>query len=543
MRKITLFALLLFTLTAVFTQNSSLAQNSNWRDKVDSWVLETAVPANTPATQTEPYPTTEFLVQLQAQADLSGADLLSSKEEKGRYVYEQLTAVAGQTQPALIQELENLGVPYKPFWISNMIWVQGDIFTVQTLALRDDVAHLYANPTVAQTFTSPDLSADVLPTDYADYADLRPSWADLSLFSPRPPRLRGLLTPTAITAWDNIGYVGAKDVWAMGYTGQGVVIGGQDTGYEWAHDALKDTYRGWDGVTADHNYNWHDAWNTAVNACPANSQEPCDDNSHGTHTMGTMVGNLNDIGMAPDAQWIGCRNMTGGNGTPASYTDCYQWFIAPTDLSNANADPSKAPDVINNSWSCPPSEGCNAASLATVVANVRAAGIVTVHSAGNAGSTCGTINAPAAIFDESFTVGATSIENNQIAGFSSRGPITVDGSNRMKPDISAPGVAILSATLNNLYSEKSGTSMASPHVAGLVALLISARPYLRGNVDAIEQIIQDTAVPLTTTQSCGTDTATSIPNNVFGYGRINALQTINTLIFTNKLYFPILHNE
>lgn len=119
----------------------------------------------------------------------------------------------------------------------------------------------------------------------------------------------------------NLQLVGADQVWALGATGQGVVIGGQDTGYDWDHPALIEQYRGWDGLSADHNYNWHDAIhsNSGFNDCGADSPEPCDDNRHGTHTMGTMVGDDgagNQVGMAPGAEWIGCRNMDEGVGTP-----------------------------------------------------------------------------------------------------------------------------------------------------------------------------------------------------------------------------------
>ncbi len=505
MRKLIFVTFFLLFTTILFTQSASFADAQSWRDKVDGWVLETAVPNPHASVYIKSYPKTEFLVQLTEQADLSAAAILTTKEEKGRYVYEQLTAVANRTQPAVIVELERLGVAYKPFWISNMIWVEGDIYAVQAMALRDDVAHLYANPTVTQAI--------------------------------EPPLAQPLET-TGI--WDSIGFVGAKDVWALGYRGQGVVIGGQDTGYEWDHPALMAAYRGWDGGSANHNYNWHDAWGDTF---PCSVDEPCDDHSHGTHTMGTMVGNVNEIGMAPDAKWIGCRNMHGGDGTPASYTDCYQWFIAPTDLDGLNPDPSKAPDVINNSWGCPPVEGCNPNSLADVVAAVRTAGIVTVHSAGNDGPSCGSSSTPGTIYSESFSVGATGENTNQIVGFSSRGPITVDGSNRMKPDISAPGLNIYSAVLNDEYGFKSGTSMAAPHVAGLVALILSARPDLKGNVDAIEEIIQDTAVPLTTNQGCGTDTPTSIPNNVYGYGRIDAQQALFLLTAEYRYYWPVVLKE
>jgi len=244
--------------------------------------------------------------------------------------------------------------------------------------------------------------------------------------------------------------------------------------------------------------------------------------------MGTMVGDdggSNQIGMAPNAQWIACRNMEEGWGTPATYTECYEWFIAPYPVGGdpmQDGDPSKAPHVINNSWSCPVSEGCTDPNvLRTVVENVRTAGIVTAHSAGNSGSSCSTIRDPAAIYDASFSVGATA-SNDTIAGFSSRGPVTVGGNNPAKPDISAPGVGIRSSVPGGTYSTFSGTSMAAPHVAGLVGLLISAQPNLAGNVDALEQAIKESAVPQFTTEGCGDDEADSVPNHVYGWGRIDA---------------------
>jgi subtilisin family serine protease len=246
--------------------------------------------------------------------------------------------------------------------------------------------------------------------------------------------------------------------------------------------------------------------------------------------MGTMVGDDgagNQIGMAPGAKWIGCRNMERGWGTPATYTECFQWFLAPTDLNGQNPDPSKAPDVINNSWYCPPEEGCaDPLILQSVVENVRAAGIVVVFAAGNSGPGCSSIDAPGAMYDASFTVGATDSGDN-IAGFSSCGPVTVDGSNRLKPDVSAPGVNIRSSVPGNGYAGGwSGTSMAAPHVVGAVALLISAHPELKGQVDGIERIIEYTAVPRTNSQSCGDVPGTEIPNNTYGWGRVDALAAL-----------------
>ncbi len=472
----------------------------NWTQKVDPWVLETAV-SNQP---------TEFLVTLTEQADLSGAAALPTKEAKGQYVFEQLTAVAQRTQPPILNALKTAGAEYQSFWISNMIWVRGTTETIEMLAQRPDVAHLYANPAVKLEE----------PAQLDDAASIQ---------------------AVQNIEW-NINLVNAPDLWAAGITGQGIVIGGQDTGYDWDHVGLINQYRGWNGANANHNYSWHDAIHNGGGICGPDSVEPCDDHGHGTHTMGTMVGNdlpptdpnwpdgaTNAVGMAPGARWIGCRNMNQGVGTPATYAECYQWFIAPTDLNGQNPDPTKAPHVINNSWACPVSEGCTDPNvLLTIVDNVRAAGIVTAHSASNSGPACSTIDTPAAIYDASFTVAATA-SNDTIASFSSRGPITVDGSNRFKPDISAPGVGIRSTTRNDTYGSLSGTSMAAPHVAGLVALILAAKPVLAGQVDAVEQLIEDTAVPLTTTDGCGGDTSTAVPNHTFGYGRIDALAAFQAI--------------
>jgi uncharacterized repeat protein (TIGR01451 family) len=167
--------------------------------------------------------------------------------------------------------------------------------------------------------------------------------------------------------------------------------------------------------------------------------------------------------------------------------------------------------------------------LREVVQNVRAAGILTVHSAGNSGPACGTVNTPGAIYTESFTVGNTTYDD-AISSSSSRGPVNVDGILWMKPDISAPGANIRSSYVGGSYTSLSGTSMAGPHVAGLAALLISAQPLLGGHVDMLETIIQESAVQLTTNTPCGEDIAgVSLPNNTFGWGRIDALHALDYL--------------
>ena len=472
-------AVRLVALSLLFAVASSSAPRaeSGWRIKVDPWVLGAA-----PAAERE------FLVFLDEQADLTAARALPSKDAKGSFVFARLTETAARAQAPLVDALRARGLWFQRFWIADMILVRGRAADVEALARRADVRHVYANPRVAM----------VLPVAGADPGD----------------RVAGV-------EW-NIALVGAPAMWAAGFTGQGAVVAGEDTGYEWNHAALKSHYRGWNGTSVDHNYHWHDAIHSGGGVCGPDSPEPCDDYGHGTHTMGTMVGDDgagNQIGMAPGARWIGCRNMDQGNGTPATYSECFQWFLAPTDLANQNPDPSKAPHVINNSWGCPASEGCTDPNvLKTVVESVRAAGIVVVVSAGNAGPGCSTVNDPPAIYDASFSVGATDM-GDVIADLSSRGPVTVDGSNRHKPDVSAPGINVRSCVPQGGYASLSGTSMAGPHVAGLTALLISANGALAGDVDGVELQIEGDAVAKSTSQSCG-GTAGQVPNDVYGWGRI-----------------------
>jgi serine protease AprX len=434
---------------------------------------------------------TEALIVLSEQADLKTAASLPTKDAKGRLVVNALREVAARTQAPILALLEKRGIPYQSFWVVNMIQITGNRALLNELAARPDVKQIDANPHVRTD----------IPTAGALDAPDQPNGIE----------------------W-NVTKVKAPMVWALGFKGEGQVVAGADTGVQWDHPALKGHYRGWNGTSANHDYNWHDA--TA-----AHSPTPVDPHSHGTFTVSQMVGDDghgNQIGVAPGAQWIACRNMDpSGTGSPSTYTECFQFLMAPYPVGgNPNqGDPTKAPDSINNSWGCPPSEGCSANTLLAVVDSVRAAGIFPAVAAGNSGSSCSSITDPPSLYDSSVTVGATDF-NNTIASFSSRGPVTIDGSGRRKPDISAPGVNIRGAVpTNNYASGWSGTSMATPHIAGSIALLWQAKPSLKGNIDATEKLLERKAVHLKTTQTCG-GTQGKVPNNVFGYGVLNIYRAV-----------------
>ena len=448
-----------------------------------------------------------FLVVLRRQADVSAAEGIPDRTDRIRFVYETLKAEADVSQRALRDRLAAAGVRFRSHFLVNMIEVEAPRALARELASREDVSSLAANPVVTVRQPEP-----------------MPSSID-SGFSP----------DAADTVEPNIALIRAPDVWARGFTGQGIVIAMADTGFTWDHPALKPHYRGFDGANASHDYNWHDSIHDpkAGNPCGADTAAPCDDDGHGTSTASLAVGDDglgNQVGVAPGAKIIGCRNMDRGDGTPARYTECFEFFLAPTDHAGRNPRPDLAPQVISNSWGCPASEGCTDPEvLRSVVENVRAAGILVVVSAGNDGPNCSTIGIPAT-YEAAFSVGATTLTDS-IASFSSRGTVTVDGSNRVKPDVCAPGTALRVAAMPTGYRGGfSGTSGSCPEVAGAAALLFSAAPAFIGQPSATTALFEQSAVRLTSTQICSGIDGSAIPNAVFGWGRIDIAAAVSLAV-------------
>jgi serine protease AprX len=465
-----------------------------------------------------------FLVVLSAQVNTRLA-AAQNPNLAGQAVYTELRQAASASQPAVVAALRQLGAPAATYTVVNMIATQGERSVVDAMAARPDVA-----------FITPDDPFKV-PLEPAD-------------------PLGGVTAAPQVVPW-NLSLVHADSLWAKGITGQGMVVANADTGVDWTHPALKSHYRGWDGSLEDDNYNWWDAIHSSItgtntNPCGYSAPHPCDDYGHGTHTTGTAIGQApgsDPIGVAPGATWIACRNMDGGVGRPSTYIECLDFFLAPWDQNHANPDPSKRPDVVSNSYTCVPGappvgETCGLHDLQAAVTNLRNAGVFFAAAAGNSGASgCSSVSEPPALEAAAFTVGAANYQAITIASFSSRGPVTVDGSGLRKPDLVAPGVNVVSSLPNGAYGSASGTSMATPHVAGAVALLWSAFPDLRHDVAQTELLLELTAQHEKPGQLCGQDTAVSIPNNIYGYGFLDLEAAYIYQSSPYRLIFPFIVNS
>ncbi len=443
----------------------------------------------------------DFFVLMAEQADLSPAADLQTKQEKGQFVFKTVVDTSNRTQADLKAYLDQQGVQYTSYYVANAILVKaGNLGLANEIAGRKDVAQILAN----KTYQLEDPPADPKASN----------------------------TPAGIES--NLSFVNAPQVWDLGFTGQGTVLAGNDTGLDWDHPALIRQYRGCLNPPActeiDHNYNWWDATGTSPLV-------PIDDNDHGTHTSGTMVGDdggANQIGMAPGARLVHCKNMDGGGyGNDAWFLTCFQWDLAPYDLTGSNPNPDLAPDAVNNSWGY--SGGGNPIFRDAIDA-LQEAGTLVEVSAGNEGPYCSTLRSPGD-YQEVLTTGSVDHIGQEFPGIitvsfwsTSRGPSDLDGN--YFPDIMAPGNGIRSSVNGGGYEGGwGGTSMAGPHATALVGLMWSANPALRGRVAETMDIIRETAGPLTgqTGSNCGGDYEVG-PNNDWGFGTIDAFAAVQAAI-------------
>lgn len=418
---------------------------------------------------------TTYWVRFTDRPDLSPMHEITDWAERGQAVYDALAASAEESQEQLRADLDEAGVSYTSYLITNAVLVHaGDEASVREAAALPGVEGIY-------------------PTQDYEPPDHRPG--ELTAVGP------------LATEW-GIEDIQADQVWSeLGVLGEDIVVANLDTGVQFDHPALVDSYRGSNGDgTFSHDYNWYDGSGMYPDA-------PGDYDGHGTHTIGTMTGDDggdNQIGVAPGARWI----AAGTDWSDASLFAAGEWFLAPTDLAGENPDPGQRPHIINNSWGVP---GSTDPFMPDILEAWEAAGMFGVWAAGNEGPTCQSLRTPP-LMQMTYATGAYN-SSREISDFSSRGP----GENgETKPNIAAPGEGVRSAVPNNNYAVYDGTSMAAPHLSGSVALMWSAAPALVGDVAGTKELLDETASDAPDLQCGGTEE----DNNVYGEGRLDALELV-----------------
>ena len=406
-----------------------------------------------------------------------------------------LTEAAGRSQPALLNYLGARMVAgdvkgFTPYWIHNMVVVSATKAELLRIANRPEVEAI-----------EPNFRATLIETVGDAY----------------------LGSPTAgIGVTSSLKAINAHRVWReLGITGAGTIIGGLDTGVDGTHPALTSRWRG-------RTEPWQECWHDALGY---GSTSPVDYYGHGTHTMGTMCGvnpaTGDTVGVAYDALWIADNSIDQSVGSEFDndVLAAFQWF---TDPDGNPATTDDVPDVVQNSWGIDSRftggySDCDYRWQA-VIDNCEAAGVVVIFSAGNEGPSAQTCRSPGTICDTpttNFAVGAVDAESYSwpypIASFSSRGPSDCDGVT-IKPEVSAPGVNVYSTYPGGGYTLMSGTSMAGPHVSGVVALMRQANPEV--DVTTIKSTLMSTA----------RDEGTVGEDNSYGWGCIDAYAAVQAVL-------------
>ena len=497
------------------------------------------VPAPTPKPGAGPEaPTSNVLIaRIGVQADLTDEAKLPRGAERKQAVYDDLVATAKSSQVEALAKLGELQAAGDVTAVESLFLPNAILVTTKAgrhQAVADALAGVANVKDVAENKTwsvqgaldeaqsgMTGAAAGAALLAYAKGFVDGPAFLDAGTrpiggepgVEPAPT----LVEPEQPAAEWGVAKVNAPAAWAAGVDGSGVTVGVVDTGLDAAHPAIKAHYR---GTQADgsmvHDYNWFDPFTRSAAAF--------DDGDHGTHVAGSVAGGTDAraIGVAPGAKVIAAKaiNRSGYN-TTAATLQALQFMLAPTKTDGSAPDPTKGADVINNSWG-----NANQAddTFIETFAALKAAGIEVVSAAGNDGPREGTVSPPGS-YPGYLSVAATT-EGDKVASFSSRGPSKFATPEEMTPNVAAPGAGVVSAVPGGRYQRMSGTSMASPHVAGAVALLLQAHP--QATHDQIVAALTRTAV----------DIDRPGPDNAAGFGRIDvtkALEHLGAAVAETKL--------
>lgn len=371
-----------------------------------------------------------------------------------RHVMETLKLHAERTQGPMATALRSMGYEVEQYWINNSIFIKK--------------APLHLLSTIVQLATEADPIADNLVAMSPNRVVARVPRSQTAIkshlvrqHSPKAGSGEGSLF--------NLRQIHAETAWAK-TRGEGVVVANIDTGVDFLHPQIRNKYRGLqaDLKSFSHDYNWFDPDAASLSVVPF----PHDVHGHGTHTMGTIVGEA--IGVAPGAKWIAARGCDSEQCKERELLASAQWVMCPTDLNGENARCDLGADVINNSWGGGITDEASLTWFSAAANAWKAAGMISIFAQGNSGPDCGTAGTPGDLANV-IAVGAVD-EHGSLSFFSSRGPASShEGHLAMKPDLVAPGQAIVSCKrgATGELVAMSGTSMAAPHVAGAAALYLS----------------------------------------------------------------------
>ena len=413
---------------------------------------------------------------------------------RGRSVFDKIAtyrAIAEETQEPVVEILNahrSDAVVVDRYWIINGFHLKAKPRVIAALSNRVDVERIFHNET---------FFVDAEPADPLDeiLGDRDPEWG----------------------VWKIMAHL----CWSEGYTGEGIIVGHTDTGVDVEHPALAGKWAGY----------WFDAIN--------GQETPYDDNGHGTHTMGTIVGGdglgpfADDIGVAPGATFVTAKVLNGfGSGSSVQIMSGLQWI----------ADLKETVDVkvMSASWR---NFIATDTSFWPAMLLYHSLGILPVVGNGNEGPKPASSGTPGN-YPMVLGVGATDPDDN-VASFSSRGPAPeidpwTDTTywlrpdwNFIKPDVCAPGVYVRSSMPGGTYQVQQGTSMATPHVAGAVAILCQKNPTLTPAM--LYNLLVDTADQ--------PEAGGPYPNNEYGWGRINVWEALLAAPSTDQPFLTVTERE